>query len=715
METGFNNPPGLTLQDITQLLQRRRNIIVQSFVVISSVGVVITLLTKPVYRASARLLIDAPSVSLNTVDTSNPLSQILALSSPQTVSTQVELLQSNRLMSSLKGLPVTSIAVTEVKDTNLIDVTAESTLPDVAAQAPNLLLSAYIDQDVNKTLQEVRSAEEFARQQAEAAHQRLIQSEEELRLFKQQRHMVRLDKDQDAQIARVTDLTARVNQTQTDLDALRSQLAATRAQYASEPETLPVTQQSSNTARTTLRSQIGALKTERAGLSQKHGYTPTSAKILGLDAQIRELQNQLADEPALVSTYSTRPNTTRDTLRNQVATLTSQESALASQAADAQKALSDARARINRFPGWEMTLAELNREHDSAAAAYSMFSSKLSDLELRERAQHANATISDFARKPSEPVRPKRLMNIILSCLAGLLTGLCLALLQEFLDDRLNTAEEAERLTQLPTLGYVPSISGADARLLPQMKGHNHAAESYRVLRTNIHFASLDVPVRTLLVTSSNPSEGKSTTAVNLAFAMALDGKKVILVDTDLRRPSLHMILGQKAVPGLTDILLGHTSLEDALRISASAPNLQVLSSGSTPPNPSELLNSHRFHKLIGDLSECADIVVFDSPPVLATADAAILASQVDGTVFVIETGETKKTAARRAVTVLRQAHAQILGVAYNKIHKGTGGEYYYYSSYHEGVPPSNGKNGASPSLLKTEEVGAGRSGKDAR
>lgn len=297
---------------------------------------------------------------------------------------------------------------------------------------------------------------------------------------------------------------------------------------------------------------------------------------------------------------------------------------------------------------------------------------------------------------PFAPIRPKKAESIFFAALIGLFTGLCLALFAEFLDDRINSIEDASRVLGLSCLGLVPALSEEDAHLLPQMQGLDPASESYRVLRTNIHFATVDAPARTLLVTSSNPGEGKTTTAANLAFAMAMDGKTVILVDTDLRRPSLHKLLGLAVLPGLTDILLDHSSLNPQ----EIMPGLSVLTAGSTPPNPGELLNSRKFRNLVETLSQQVDIVIFDSPPMLAAADAAILASQMDGTVLVVETGETKKGAARRSLQLLTQARANILGVAYNKMRKQDASGYDYYYAYQYGTPVLNQEPKSARPLL---------------
>jgi capsular exopolysaccharide synthesis family protein len=239
--------------------------------------------------------------------------------------------------------------------------------------------------------------------------------------------------------------------------------------------------------------------------------------------------------------------------------------------------------------------------------------------------------------------------------------------------------------------------------LFPRCQGPTAAAESYRVLRTNINFSAIDAPLRTLLVTSSNPGEGKTTTAVNLAFAMAMDGKKVILVDTDLRRPSVGALLGLPNTPGLTDVLAGTADLDSVLMQHGEFPTLMAMSAGSIPPNPSELLNSRSFPLLIKRLIAQADLVIMDSPPVLVAADAQILAAQADGTILVIEPGQTKKAAARQTLGLLRHARAKVLGITYNKMRQAGHGGYYGAYYYQESATPrlSGGKkNGKAAKAL---------------
>ena len=695
---------GVSLQEYSRILRRRRATILQSFVLISVVGLVLTALSKPVYQASAKLLVEGPSLNVNTVDNGNPLSSILTLNQQQTVATDVEVLQAQPLLARVaQTVGPATLSVATLGDTNVIEVGAEANDPKIAADAANTLLTTYVDQDADQDFRELETARKFVETQGTLARRRLDASEMAMERFKRLHHVSDLERTRDDQVARTNELTTELQKAQTELASLHAQSGSNRARLAKEPDTLPVSQNSTNTARASLSEDVRRLDLQRLSLTQIGGYGPQAPPILALDAQVNELRRELADTPAQVVTKSSAPNVLRETLRGRQADLDAQEAALAATVAETQSARTQAGAGLGDFAGWEVTLARLTREHDAAGTSDKAFTDKLADLTLREKARHASARIIERAQPPTSPIRPKKAQSVVFGCLMGLIVGVCLALLQEFLDDRINSVEDAGRLLSLPSLGHVPALSVTDARLLPQMAGLDPAAESYRILRTNIHFASVDAPVRTLLVTSSNPGEGKTTTAANLAFAMAMDGKRVILVDTDLRRPSLHKLLELPAGPGLTDVLLGHAGLSPH----AVLPNLSVITCGSTPPNPSELLNSRTFRSLVETLTEQADIVIFDSPPVLVAADAAILASQMDGTVFIIETGVTRKAAARQTVRLLHQARANVLGIAYNKMRVRDDAGYYYYQ-YQYGTPASLNGTGRPVAALAEGERAQG-------
>lgn len=294
-------------------------------------------------------------------------------------------------------------------------------------------------------------------------------------------------------------------------------------------------------------------------------------------------------------------------------------------------------------------------------------------------------TVIEPAALPVTPVGPDKLATILLAAAIGFLLAAGAAYLLEYLDDTLKTPDDVRKATELTTLGAVPLIKGleAGAGSLPLLgEGQSAAAEAYRVLRTNLQFAGVGKPLRTLMITSPVPSEGKSLTAGNLAAALAQAGKQVILVDADLHRPRLHRLFGLRNNTGLTTALLdGDAGLADLLQATA-VPGLNVLTTGPLPPNPAELLGSDRMRELMAALAARCDMVIFDTPPVLALADAVVLGSQVDGTLLVISAGETRRDMAHRGVAALLQANARVVGALINRVPVHSSGYYYYYYRY---------------------------------
>ena len=684
---------GHSVSEYFALLRRRRAIILQAFVLVGVLGIAQSLMTKNVYESSAKLLVEGPSYNMNTVDSNNPLAALFQLNQQQTVDTQVEVLQAQPLLDQVeKQVGPASLSVSNLKETNVIEVTAESSDPKIAAAAPNTLLHLYITQDNDNSLGEMERARQFVIKQGNLAHQKLTATENALKQFKQQNHLAVLTRNRDDQIALVTQLTGSQQKLQIDMAALRAQITSAQRELDRTPATIHTQTHGTNTVIAGLQEEIRKLEVQRLGLVQPGGWTSEAPQVRALDAQIAGLKERLESEPPLATSVSIGPNAFHQSLGEKIADLEAQIPVLETQRALNNAALAQAASQVGDYAGLELIMDRLTRRHDTAQEDDKNFSEQLNDLNLREKAHHATARLIESAQVPAEPIRPKRIQSIVFACLIGLFVGLCLALMQEFLDDRINSVEDAARVLGLPSLGYVPALSPSDAHLLPQMTGPSPASESYRVLRTNILFATVDAPARTLLVTSAASGEGKTTTAANLAFAMAMDGRRVILVDTDLRRPSLHHLLELPPVPGLTDVLLGRAPLlpQEVM------PGLSVLTAGSTPPNPGELLGSRKFRSLVEDLTAQADLVIFDSPPILVAADAAILASQMDGTILVVETGVTKKAAAKHTLQLLKHARAVVLGVAYNKLRAQEGLGYCDYS-YQYGLGTSSG-----PALIST-------------
>lgn len=295
------------------------------------------------------------------------------------------------------------------------------------------------------------------------------------------------------------------------------------------------------------------------------------------------------------------------------------------------------------------------------------------------------------ATVPTSPVLPRTMQNTLLAAVVGAMLGIGVAFLIEYLDDTLKTPEDVARVLELVTLGSIAHLEsgrreGGAKPLVTAARPRSPVSEAFRVLRTNIQYAGVDQPMRRLMVTSPGPSDGKSFLAANLAIVFAQAGQSVVLVDSDLRRPTLHQLFDLSNSAGLTNSLLSEANpgLDEWL-LPTPVENLRLLASGPLPPDPSELLGSQRMGQLIEHLAQEVDVVVFDSPPVLAVTDAAVLSQRMDGVLLAVEAGGTREKEAHRALGELARVGCPVLGAVLNKIPIGRRGEYgyYYYPHYY--------------------------------
>jgi non-specific protein-tyrosine kinase len=335
--------------------------------------------------------------------------------------------------------------------------------------------------------------------------------------------------------------------------------------------------------------------------------------------------------------------------------------------------------------------AELTRLRSTLTqyqASYATLLKSYEEIRLAEAQAMDNVVVAEPAVVPRYPVKPNTLQNTLLAAVVGCMLAVGVAFLIEYLDDTIKTSEDVRQTLELSTLGAITRIEArtGEEKVVAALQPRSPISEAYRALRTNIQFSTIDKPLKTILVTSANPLEGKTTTVANLGVVMAQAGLSVIVVDSDLRRPDLHKFFSVDNKQGLTDALLQSTPNLDGYLQGTAIENLQVLTSGPLPPNPSELLGSQRMKSLIEQLKGKADVLLFDSPPVLAVTDAAVLANQVDGVLLVVDAGATRREAASRARETIAKVGASLLGVALNKLSaKGAGGYYYYYYYSSEG------------------------------
>jgi polysaccharide biosynthesis transport protein len=688
-----------SLQQYLQVLRRRRWTILYTAVAILVLGCVATALMTPIYQAEAKLLVRASSPEINTMDTENPLVDLLAMAQPESVDTQMEVLQSGPFLEEVFkacGAPSDEreprVRVTKVKDTNVIEVTVTGPDRKMTATVANAMLNHYLEHTRTLSLQEVVTARQFVQKRADGARQSLQQAENALLKFRRDNRVAELTAEQQNRTEEFVNLEARSREVHNDIIRVQAQMRDVGKQLAHQPEQRILATGQKNPAVDALQAKIAEAKVERDTLSKS--YLPESPKMKMLDAQLASLQARLAAEPPELRVPLHVLNERYDKLTDRLDGYQTELEGLQAQYAQLEAQLVQERARMNQLGPWEVRLAHLQRDRDVAEKSYLNLTSRVEDLQIRENARRSTARVLERALTPLRPVRPRKVANIALSLFLGLLLGSCLAFLLESLDDRVTTPDEVDRLLGLPVLGYIPAIAG-ERRLLHALPSHSAVAESYRTLRSGISFSSVDAPLTTLALSSARPGEGKSTTAVNLALAMAMDGRSVILVDTDLRRPSIHRVLGLRSAPGVTDVLTGQCPLEDAFQ-SVRGHEVLVLTSGPIPPNPAEMLNTAGMENLIRQLREKADIVIFDTPPCLGITDAQVLGAKLDGVVLVAEMGEARKAEMRRARELLDQAHIRVLGVVFNKISEQSADYSYRYAYYRSPYATEGHLNGGS-------------------
>jgi capsular exopolysaccharide synthesis family protein len=333
----------------------------------------------------------------------------------------------------------------------------------------------------------------------------------------------------------------------------------------------------------------------------------------------------------------------------------------------------------------EARLVRLEPQLTQARGHYNQTFNQLQSLRVAQARELSNILIVEPALPPKSPLGSKLRTNVMMAAAVGGMLALGLAFLIEYLDDTIKTPEQVTIDTELAPLGVIANMKGSR----PQEKLETHTmprspvSEAYRVVRTNLGFSAINGKLRSILVTSPFPGEGKTTTAANVAVVMAQAGKRVILVDADLRRPAQHKLFQTSNNQGLTTALLDGTTPATAHCRDTAVANLRLLSSGPLPPNPAELLNSQRMRQLLEALQNDADMVIIDSPPVLTVADATILGSQVDGTLVVVYIGRSRRDALINTVDALQKTGTQVLGVVMNRLRSHRAGYYsYYYYRY---------------------------------
>ncbi|MFL7809022.1 MAG: polysaccharide biosynthesis tyrosine autokinase, partial [Anaerolineae bacterium] len=440
-----------------------------------------------------------------------------------------------------------------------------------------------------------------------------------------------------------------------------------------------------------------------ATMVERRPVREAAARELGLDyvpgASARQVQGTQLLEISVRDTEPERARIVADEIANQLILQTPGAAAgNQDRRAFVQEQLADLETRIEETQA-EIDAEQARLEDANSARAIQQYQSNISALQQKLSTYQATyaallptvqggvnyLSIVELAVTPTTPISPDVLNTVLLASAIGLALAVGGAFLIEYLDDTIKTPEDVARTTELSTLGGIARIEGSryPDKLIAVHHPLSPIVEAYRVLRTNLQFSSVDKSLRTLMITSPAPTEGKSVTLANLAVVMAQSGLKVVIVDTDMRRPVQHKIFGLSNSHGVSDAILHPNPGAAEHLLETGVGNLRLLPSGHIPPNPAELLGSERMATVIEELKGYADVVLFDAPPTLVVADAVILGSKVDGVLLVTDAGSTRRHAAEKAVEELRRVKANLLGVVLNRLSGRRNGYYYYYNYYY--------------------------------
>ncbi len=337
-------------------------------------------------------------------------------------------------------------------------------------------------------------------------------------------------------------------------------------------------------------------------------------------------------------------------------------------------------------PDQQAELSALRQKEAADSATYASLVKSYEEARSSQLARYDTLTVVESAAQPQRPIGPKKTLNTLMAAALGVMLAVGLAFLLEYLDNTFKSEEDVRRFLNVPVLGnlvFARSGRQPESELTTLRHPRAPASEAFRELRTNLLFSGVDRSLQTVVVTSAAPREGKSRTAANLAITLAQAGKKCILIDADLRRPDIHRLFRRVDQRGLSNMILDDRVHPEFIH-QTELPTLQLICSGNLPPNPSELLGSQRMLRLIHELSTEADVLVFDTPPLNAVTDAALLAARLDATVLIVEAGRTPRPVVQRAKETIEKVGGSLVGVVLNKVKYGKELYYYDYSAPEE-------------------------------
>jgi exopolysaccharide transport family protein len=707
------------LREYFRTLVKRRWVIVASVALIFGVVFIATLRSTRIYDASGSIAINKPDpMTFNFKDSAGTgmgdydssdietevrilRSDLLALqvikqlnldqrqgSQPtSSLGLTTDALQPNstvtsRLLSGFRN----NLTVSAVPDTRIIEIHYRSPDNELAARVVNTLMSTYVEQNFKTRFESTMQASDWLSRQLVDLQMKVETSQEKLVQYQKEHEILGIDEKQNIITSKLDELNRELTAAESDrmekeslYHLVQSEDLDTVAAAATNASGDRGSVAGGSSLLERLREQDADLKIQTAQLSTQFG--PSYPKVAELTSQAKEVEAQIQIELKKAL----------GRVRGEYMAALQRENLL-SGAMDKQK------QQANQLNESAIEYSLLKRDLESNRTLYEGLLEKLKEAGVTAGLRSNNFRTVDVARVPTTPAEPNVPRNLAFALALGLTTGVGLAFLLEAVDNTVRTPEQAQVISALPSLGMIPlgsksstEVSGKQrlsvtsskeaVELITQSRPQSQMAESYRALRTSLLLTSLGAPPKVILITSALPQEGKTTTSLNCGIVLAQKGSRVLLMDADLRRPSIHKALGMGPRTGLSNVLTGGATVQQATVRSTVLPTLFVLPAGTPPPNPAELLASANMGDILAQLREQYDHIVIDTPPALSVTDAVIMSTRADAVVLVIRSGQTTKQALRRARDILARVNAKVAGVLLNAADL-TSPDYYYYYEY---------------------------------
>ncbi|MFY9681566.1 MAG: polysaccharide biosynthesis tyrosine autokinase [Candidatus Sulfotelmatobacter sp.] len=710
------------IRDYLRVLLKRKWTVLACLFTVFAVVAIASLKMTPVYEASGSIAINKPDSSLGNFNNSTTFN--LDYYDPTELETEVKILQSDLLAlqvvkdlgldrrpefggkaapspSSLDLAPDPlqtdpsrtsallanfrgSLKVTLAPNTKIIDVHYSSPDKQLAANVVNKLMEDYTENNFKSRFDSTMQAEDWLKNQLVDLQMKVENSQQKLVQYQKEHEILGIDEKQNITTAKLDELNKALTAAESErMDKesvyrlVESGDTDTIASAASALDAAGTGGTSASTLLESLRSKKADLKIQAAQLNTQFG--PSYPKLAQLNSQLKEIDAQIVLETKKVAGQ----------VRGQYMAAVQRENLL-------HDALEKQKQEENKLNESAIDYSILKRDLDSYRQLYEGLMEKMKEAGVSAGLKSNNFRIVDVARVPTYPIEPNIPRNLAFAFLLGLTSGVGLAFLQEGLDNTVRTSEQARLISGLPALGMIPLPSktareGANPKrlviasskeaveMVAQARPHSQMAESYRALRTSLLLTNLGAPPKVIMITSALPQEGKTTTSMNTALVLAQKGIRVLLIDADLRRPSIHKILGMGPRSGLSNVLTGSATLQQTITRSSILPNLSILPAGTPPPNPAELLASANMRDVLEELRGQYDHIVLDTPPTLSVTDAVVLSPRADAIVLVIRSGQTTKQALRRSRDILTQVNAKVSGVLLNAVDLSSPDYYYYY------------------------------------